>query len=79
MLSQSQWLLNGEGCSESPFSVVPGWYPSRSLLGSGGKGAVVRGVCRGIIIKLKSTWQIIVICGIIIALSSNYDLFENLL
>ena len=55
MLSQSQSILNGEGSSESPFAVVPGWYPSRSLLGSGGRGAVARGVCRGIIIKLKST------------------------
>ena len=69
MLSQSQWLLNDERSSESPFAVVPGWYPSRSLLGSGGRGAVAPGVCRGIIIKLKSAWQIIGICGIIIVLS----------
>ena len=29
---------------------------------------VARGICRGIIIQVKSTWQIIVICGIIIVL-----------
>ena len=32
MLSQSQWLLKGKRSSESPFAVVPRWYPSRSLL-----------------------------------------------
>ena len=52
MQAQSQWLLNGERSSESP--LVPGWYPSRSLLGSGGRGAVAPGVCmQGYYHKIK--------------------------
>ena len=42
---------------ESPFAVVPGWYPSRSLYEAPEAGAVARDVYRGIIIQLKkSTW-----------------------
>ena len=48
------------------------WFPHSTHLGhyeAPEAGAVARGVCRGIIIQLKSNLQISVICGIISVLS----------
>ena len=48
------------------------WFPDGTHLGhyeAPEAGAVARGVCRGIIIQLKSNLQFSLICGIIIVLS----------
>ena len=48
------------------------WFPDGTHHGhyeAPEAGTVARGVCRGIIIQVKSSRQIIVICGIIIVLS----------